>query len=53
MGSGIRSHVVEVVVVHIIIVLGMHSLVSCFSVQSSNLAVVEVIIWMLRPWMRR
>ena len=31
--------------------LGMHSPVSCFA-KSSNLAVVEVSIWMLRPWMR-
>ena len=39
--------VVDVVEVNVIMGAGMHSLVSCFAVNSSNLAVVEVIIRML------
>ena len=40
-----RSKVVEVNVV--IIGAGMHSLVSCFAVNNSNLAIVEVFMRML------
>ena len=37
----------DAVVVKAIMGLGMHALVSCFAVKSSNLAVVEVSIWIL------
>ena len=46
------SLVVDAVLVDVIMGLGMHLLVSCFAVKSSNLAVVEVFLSMLRPWMR-
>ena len=52
MGAGMGSLVVDAVVVDVIMGLGMHSLISCFPVKSSNLAVVEVFIWMLWPWKR-
>ena len=47
MGAGMGSLVVDAVMVDVIMSLGMHSLVSCFAVKSSNLAVVQVFIWML------
>ena len=52
LGAGMDSLVVDVVEMSVIIGGGMHSLVSCFAVNNSNLAVVEVFIRMLRPWMR-
>ena len=39
--------VVDVVEVNVIMGAGMHSLVSCFAVHNSNLAVVKVFIRML------
>ena len=47
MGAGMDSLVVGVVEMNVIMVAGMHSLVSCFAVNNSNLAVVEVFLWML------
>ena len=47
MGAEMGSLVVDAVVVDVITGLGVHSLVSCFAVKSSNLAVVEVFTWML------
>ena len=47
MGVGMGSLVLDAVVVNVIMGLGMYALVSCFAVKSSNLAVVEVSIWML------
>ena len=44
MGADMGSLVGDSVVVDVIMGLGMHSLVSCFAVKSSNLAVVE--FWM-------
>ena len=52
MGDGMGSLVVDAVIVDVIMDLGMHSLVSCFAAKSSSVAVVEVFIWMLWPWMR-
>ena len=50
-GAGMDSLVVDVVEMNVILGAGMHSLVSCFAVNISNLAVVEIFIRMLRPWM--
>ena len=47
MGAGMSSLVVDAVVVDVVMDLGMHSLVSCFAVKSSTLAVVEGFIWIL------
>ena len=52
MGAGMDSLVVDVVEVNVIMGAGgegagMHSLVSCFAVNNSNFAVVEVFIRML------
>ena len=47
MGAGLDSLVVDVVEVNVIMGAGMHSLVSCFAVNNSNLAVVEVFVRML------
>ena len=50
MGASMGSLVADAVMVDVITVimdLGMQSLVSCFAVKSSHLAVVEVFIWML------
>ena len=52
MGAGTDSLVVDVVEVNVIMGAGMHSLVSCFAVNNSHFAVVEVFIRMLLPWMR-
>ena len=52
MGAGMDLLVVDVVEVNAIMGAGMHSLVSCFAVNDSNLAVVEVFVPMLWPWMR-
>ena len=41
------SLVVDVVEMNVVMGAGMHSLVSCFAVNSSNLAVVEVFTRML------
>ena len=51
-GAGMDSLVVDVVEMNVIMGDGMHSLVSCFAVNNSNLAVLQVFIRMLRPWMR-
>ena len=42
MGASMDSLVVDVVEMNVIMDAGMHSLVSCFAVNRSNLAVVEV-----------
>ena len=47
MGAGMDSLVVDLVEMNVIMGPGMHSLVSCFAVNNSNLAVVEVFIWVL------
>ena len=47
MGAGMDSLVVDVVEINVIMGTGMHSLVSCFAVNSSNLAVLEVFVQML------
>ena len=47
MGAGTDLLVVDVVEVNVIMGAGMHSLVSCFAVNSSHFAVVEVSIRML------
>ena len=47
MGAGMDS-----LVVNVIMGAGMHSLVSDFAVNNSDLAVAEVFIRMLWPWMR-
>ena len=47
MGAGMDSLVVDVVDMTVTMGPGMHSLVSCFAVNNSNLAVVEVFIRML------
>ena len=47
MGAGMDSLVVDVVEVNVIMSADMHSLRSCFAVNNSNLAVVEVLIRML------
>ena len=47
MGAGTDLLVVDVVEVNVIMGAGMHSLVSCFAVNNSHLAVVEVCIRML------
>ena len=47
MGAGMGSLVVHAVEMNVIMGAGMHSLVSCFAVNSSNLAVVEVFIRIL------
>ena len=47
MGASMDSLVVDVVEVNVIMGAGMHSLVSCFAVNNSNHAVVEVFIRML------
>ena len=47
MGAGMDTLVVGVVELNVILGAGMHSLVSCFDVNSSNLAVLEVFIRML------
>ena len=52
MGSCMDSLIVDVVEMNVIMGAGMHSLVSCFAVNSSNLAIVEIFIRMLCPWMR-
>ena len=46
MGAGMGSFVLEAVVANVIIGLGMHGVV-CFAVKSSNLAVLELSMWML------
>ena len=46
-GCGMDSLVVDVVEVSVILDADMHSLRSCFVVNNSNLAVVEVFIRML------
>ena len=48
MGAGMGSLVVDVVEMNVLMGAGMHSLV----IILFNLAVVEVFIRMLRPWMR-
>ena len=52
MGAGMGSLVVHAVEMNVIMGAGMHSLVACFAVKNSNLAVVEVYLRMLWPWMR-
>ena len=47
MGAGTDLFVVDVVEVNVIMGAGMHSLVSCFAVNNSYFAVVEVFIRML------
>ena len=47
LGAGTDSLIVDVVEMNVIMCAGMHSLVSCFAVNNSNLAVVEVFIRML------
>ena len=47
MGAGMGSLVVDVVEVNVIMGARVHSLVSCFAVNNSNLAVVEIFIWLL------
>ena len=47
MGAGMDSLVVDVVEVNDIMGADMHSLRSCFAVNNSNLAAVEVFIRML------
>ena len=47
MGAGMDSLVVDVVEMNVIMGAGMHSLVSCFAVNNSNFAAVEVYIRML------
>ena len=47
MGAGMDSLVVDVFEVNVILGADMHSLRSCFAVNNSNLAVVEVFIRML------
>ena len=47
MDAGMDSLVVHVVEMNAIMSAGMHWLVSCFSVNNSTLAVVEVFIRML------
>ena len=42
MGAGTDLLVVDVVEVNVIMGAGMHSLVSCFAVNNSHFAVVEV-----------
>ena len=52
MGAGMDSLFVDLVEMNVIMGAGKHSLVSCFAVNNSNLAVVEVSVRMLCPWMR-
>ena len=47
MGAGMGSLVVDVVQMNVIMGARRHSLVSCFAVNNSHLAVVEVFIRML------
>ena len=49
MGAGMDSLVVDVVEMNVIVIMSgsMHSLGSCFAVNNSNLAVVEIFIRML------
>ena len=47
MGAGTHLLVVDVVEMNVIVCAGMHSLVSCFAVNNSHFAVVEVFIRML------
>ena len=47
MGAGMDSLVVDVFEVNVIMGADMHLLRSCFAVNNSNLAVVEVFIRML------
>ena len=47
MGAGMDSLVVGMVETNVIMGAGMHSLASCFAVNNSNLAVVEVFLRML------
>ena len=47
MGAGMESLVVDVVEMNVIMSGGMHSLGSCFAVNNSNVAVVEIFIRML------
>ena len=47
MGAGMDSLVVDVVEMNVVMSGGMHSLGSCFAVNNSNLAVVEISIRML------
>ena len=47
MGAGMDSFVVDAVEVNVVMGAGMHLLVSCFAVNNSNFAVVEVFIRML------
>ena len=46
-GAGMGSLVVHAVEMNVIMGAGMHSPVSCFAVNNSHLAVVEVFIRML------
>ena len=47
MGAGMDSLIVGVVEMNVIMGAGMHLLVSCFAVNNSDLAVMEVFIRML------
>ena len=47
MGAGMDSIVVVVLEMNVIMGAGTHSLVSCFAVNNSNLAVVDVFIRLL------
>ena len=46
MSAGMDSLVVDVVEMNVVMAAGMHSLESCFAVNNSNLATVEVFIRM-------
>ena len=48
MDAGMDSFIVDVVEMNVIMGAGMHSLVSGFAVNNSNLAVVEVFIRFIR-----
>ena len=47
MGAGMDSLVVDVVEMNVVLVGGLHSLVSCFAVNNTNLALVKIFIRML------
>ena len=47
MGAGMDSLIVDVVEMNVIMGAGMHSLVSCFAANNTNLAVVQAFIRML------
>ena len=47
MGAGMDSLVADVVEANVIMGAGMHLLVSCFAVNNSTLAVMEVFIQLL------